>query len=37
VAKDGKPIYDKVFGKSNLELNTPMQLNAVFQIGSITK
>jgi CubicO group peptidase (beta-lactamase class C family) len=37
VAKYGKPIYDKVFGKSNLELNTPMKLNAVFQIGSITK
>ncbi len=37
LAKDGKPIYDKVFGKSNLELNTPMQLNAVFQIGFITK
>ena len=37
VAKNGKAIYSKAFGKSNLELNTPMQLNNVFQIGSITK
>jgi len=37
IAKDGKPIYKKAFGKSNMELNTSMQLENVFQIGSITK
>ncbi|WP_082329796.1 serine hydrolase [Polaribacter dokdonensis] len=37
VAKNEKAIYDNAFGKSNLELNTPMQLNTVFQIGLITK
>ena len=37
VAKEGKAIYQKALGKSNLELNTPIQLNSVFQIGSITK
>ena len=37
VAKDGKAIYQKALGKSNLELHTPIKLNSVFQIGSITK
>lgn len=37
VAKEGKTIYHKAFGKSNLELNTSLQSNSVFQIGSITK
>jgi len=37
VAKDGKAIYQKAIGKSNLELNIPIELNSVFQIGSITK
>lgn len=37
VAKNGKAIYQKAVGKSNLELNTPIDLNSVFQIGSITK
>ena len=37
VAKDGKTIYKKALGKSNLELNIPMEVNSVFQIGSITK
>ena len=37
VAKEGKVIYNKVFGKSNLELNTSIHPNSVFQIGSITK
>ncbi|WP_191860072.1 serine hydrolase [Hanstruepera ponticola] len=37
VAKDGKAIYKKALGKSNLELNTPIEINSVFQIGSITK
>ena len=37
VAKDGKPIYRKAFGKANLELNVPMTPDNVFQIGSMTK
>ena len=37
VTKDGKPIYKKAFGTSNMELNTPMNIESVFQIGSITK
>lgn len=37
VAKNGVPIYQKAFGKANLELATPMTINNVFQIGSITK
>lgn len=37
VAKDGKIVYDKAFGKANLELNVPMSTNDVFEVGSITK
>jgi CubicO group peptidase (beta-lactamase class C family) len=37
IAKDGKPIYKKAFGKSNMELGTSMKSDNVFQIGSITK
>jgi len=37
VAKDGKPIYQKAFGRSNMELDIPMKIDNVFQIGSITK
>lgn len=37
IAKDGKPIYKKAFGKSNIELGTSMRSDNVFQIGSITK
>jgi len=37
VAKEGELIYSKTFGKANLELNTPLNNNSVFQIGSITK
>jgi CubicO group peptidase (beta-lactamase class C family) len=37
IAKDGKAIYSKAFGSANLELNTPMNTNNVFEIGSITK
>lgn len=37
VAKEGESIYSKAFGKSNLQLNTPLQKSSVFQIGSITK
>lgn len=37
VAKDGKTIYHKDFGKSNLELDVDMNTENIFQIGSITK
>lgn len=37
VAKNGKPIYRKAFGKANLELGVPLQPENVFEIGSITK
>ena len=37
VAKNGKVMYRKAFGKANLELDVPMQPDNVFQIGSITK
>jgi CubicO group peptidase (beta-lactamase class C family) len=37
VAKSGKPIYQKSFGKANIELNTGLTNDFVFQIGSMTK
>ncbi len=37
IAKDGKPIYRKAFGKANLELDVTMKPENVFEIGSITK
>ena len=37
VAKAGKPVYRKAFGKANIELNVDMNTEAVFQIGSMTK
>jgi len=37
VAINGKVIYQKAFGKANLELDVNMSLNNVFEIGSITK
>jgi CubicO group peptidase (beta-lactamase class C family) len=37
IAKRGKVIYRKAFGLSNLELETPMRPENVFEIGSITK
>ena len=37
ITKNGKPIYKKAFGKSNLELNTDLSTESVFQLGSITK
>ena len=37
VAKGGKPIYRKAFGKANLELGVNMTPENVFQLGSITK
>lgn len=37
VAHRGKPVYQKAFGKANLELNTDLTVDHVFQIGSMTK
>ena len=37
IAKQGEVVYRKAFGKSNLELNTDMIPENVFEIGSITK
>lgn len=37
VAKNGKPIYRKAFGKANLELDVPMKPENVLELGSITK
>ncbi|KIC95479.1 serine hydrolase [Flavihumibacter solisilvae] len=37
VAKDGKIIYRKAFGKANLEVNADMDPGYVFRVGSITK
>jgi CubicO group peptidase (beta-lactamase class C family) len=37
IAKGGKPIYKKAFGKANLELSVSMTPDNVFQIGSMTK
>lgn len=37
VAKNGKPVYEKAFGKANIELNVDLTTESVFQLGSITK
>lgn len=37
VSRNGQVIYTKAFGMSNLELNTPMQVDNVFWVASITK
>jgi CubicO group peptidase (beta-lactamase class C family) len=37
VAKDGKIIYHKAFGKANLELDVDLNPENVFQLGSMTK
>jgi CubicO group peptidase (beta-lactamase class C family) len=37
IAKKGQVVYQKAFGSANIELNTPMQPDMVFRIGSITK
>lgn len=37
VSKKGNIIYEKAFGKANLELNVNMTTDNVFQIGSMTK
>lgn len=37
VSKAGKPIYNKAFGKANLELEVNLTTKNVFQIASMTK
>ncbi|WP_199137205.1 serine hydrolase domain-containing protein [Pedobacter sp. ASV12] len=37
VAKNGKPIYRKAFGKANVELGVDLTPDNVFQLGSMTK
>ncbi len=37
ISKKGKIIYHKAFGMANMELETPMKTDNVFEIGSITK
>jgi CubicO group peptidase (beta-lactamase class C family) len=37
VAQKGKIIYEKAFGKANLELDADLQTNNVFELGSMTK
>ncbi|WP_166922034.1 serine hydrolase domain-containing protein [Flavobacterium poyangense] len=37
VAKKGKIVYKKAFGKANLELNVDLTPQHVFQLGSMTK
>lgn len=37
IAKNGKSIYQKSFGKANLELDVNVTTESVFQIGSMTK
>ena len=37
VAKEGKVMYHKAFGKAHLELDVDMQPDHIFRIGSVTK
>ena len=37
VKEKGKVLYDKAFGKSNIELKQDMKTDNIFDIGSITK
>jgi len=37
IAKNGKIIYEKGFGKADLELDVPMKPDMIFRLGSITK
>lgn len=37
ISKNGKIVYKKAFGLSNLELNLPMHTESVFEIASMTK
>lgn len=37
VLKNGVLLYENVYGVSNLELNTPVKRNTVFELASVTK
>lgn len=37
VSKKGKPIYQKAYGKANIELDVALDTEFVFQLGSMTK
>ncbi|MDZ4805552.1 MAG: serine hydrolase [Candidatus Eisenbacteria bacterium] len=37
LARNGKPIYRKAFGKADMEAGTPLQPESVLRIGSVTK
>ncbi|RZL13842.1 MAG: class A beta-lactamase-related serine hydrolase, partial [Pedobacter sp.] len=37
IAKNGKPVYQKSFGKANVELGIDLNNESIFQLGSITK
>jgi CubicO group peptidase (beta-lactamase class C family) len=37
VARNGQPLYQKAFGKANLELDVALTPQHVFQLGSLTK
>src|SRR5690606_22686566 len=37
VAKDGKIVYHKSYGYSNIEKKIPMERNSIFRIASMTK
>lgn len=37
IARNGEVLYEKAFGKANLELNVPMRTEHVFKIASVTK
>lgn len=37
IAHHGKPVYQKAFGKANLELGSDMSVDNVFELGSMTK
>jgi len=37
IARDGRIIYNRAFGESDLENRTPMQTDAIFRIASQTK
>jgi CubicO group peptidase (beta-lactamase class C family) len=37
ILRDGKMVYNKAFGYSNVEKKTPMQQDQIFRIASMTK
>ena len=37
ITRQGKIVYEKALGSADIELNTPLQTDMIFRIGSITK